>query len=504
MLHSALRNSLNFKRIPAEMSPRVKKWGLFAVRWGIAVAGIWYVIVNISWRDQVLVLDPSNHPHKVRLAEPWDETAPNVTVFDPVPGRDNPIIPVSELVNEADREQVTLRIDGKLQTRPLLAVDLNDDLRNAKVLRVLVENSQKTRGEWFDASLVEEGGDGSGEGGGYDVRVPYPIVQSGIGHMLHKADPVFLWAAVLIFPITFLITGFRWHLLLTALDIHLGPARAFIINMVGAFYNTFMPGSTGGDVLKAYYAAKHTPLRTRAVISVIIDRAIGLVALIILGGAMAAMQWDEPACRQIAIGSAAVISAMTLGLFVFYTPALRRATGLDFILRRLPMQTQVRKAVDAMEVYRRRPWLLLVALLGSFPVHGTVILSAMFAGMAFNLPLSPQYYWVAVPVIVLSGALPISPQGAGVMEFFAIVLTRSHGCTVAQAFALTMSIRLVQIIWNLTGGIFVLRGGYHAPTAKEQAEQEAEESSKSQIPNPKQAAMGEEEMKAGEPSAFSS
>ena len=73
-------------------------------------------------------------------------------------------------------------------------------------------------------------------------------------------------------------------------------------------------------------------------------------------------------------------------------------------------------------------------------------------------------------MIVLSGSIPISPQGAGVMEFFAILLTRSHGVTISQAFALTMSIRVVQILWNLTGGIFVLRGGFHAPTEAEQHE----------------------------------
>jgi hypothetical protein len=75
---------------------------------------------------------------------------------------------------------------------------------------------------------------------------------------------------------------------------------------------------------------------------------------------------------------------------------------------------------------------------------------------------------VVVPVVVLSGSIPISPQGAGVMEFFAILLTKSKGCTVSEAFALTMSIRLVQILWNLTGGLFVLRGGFHTPTEQEQ------------------------------------
>ena len=448
------------------MSPTTKKWAKFAIRWGIALAGVWYVATNITWRDQVLVLGADNYPLKVRLAEPWNEKASTVTLLDPVPGVEGNVVPVSALVNEADQKTVTLRLPEGAQARQLLALDLTSDLKSAR--RVLVDDPVIKKGIWFDASQVI---------GGYSVRVPFPLVQSGLKHMLQGADPAFLWAAMLIFPVTFLITGLRWHLLLKALDIHLGLARAFVINMVGAFYNTFMPGSTGGDVLKAYYVAKHTHLRTRAVMSVIVDRAIGLVALIILGGSMAALQWHVPACRQIAIGAAGLIGALVVGLLVFYAPPLRRLTGLDFIMRRLPMQTQVNKAIETMEIYRRRPWLVLGALVGSLPVHMTVVMSAMFAGMAFKLPLGLPYYWVIVPVVVLAGSIPISPQGAGVMEFFAILLTRTHGCTVAQAFALTMSIRIVQIAWNLTGGIFVLRGGYHAPTAKEQAEQEAEDQS---------------------------
>ena len=87
----------------------------------------------------------------------------------------------------------------------------------------------------------------------------------------------------------------------------------------------------------------------------------------------------------------------------------------------------------------------------------------------------PVFATVCALVIVLAGSIPISPQGAGVMEFFAILLTKRQGCTVSQAFALTMSIRLVQILWNLTGGIFVLRGGFHTPTQDEQKSLEIDE-----------------------------
>ena len=226
-------------------------------------------------------------------------------------------------------------------------------------------------------------------------------------------------------------------------------------------------------MLKAWYASKQTTNRTRAVMSVLVDRAIGLLALILIGGATAALQWHIPACRKVALAAAAIWVCFLLGLAVFFVPTLHRLSGLDFMLSKLPMQKQVRGAVDAMHRYGERPWMMLWTLIISLPVHAAVVVSAMFAGMAFGLPLAWTYYWVCVPVIVLSGAIPISPQGAGVMEAFAVLLTRGQGVTVSQAFALTMSIRLVQILWNLSGGIFVLRGGYHAPNADEQRGLEA-------------------------------
>jgi hypothetical protein len=183
-------------------------------------------------------------------------------------------------------------------------------------------------------------------------------------------------------------------------------------------------------------------------------------------------------CLQVALGALVIIVGTAVGLTVFSLPALRRTTGLDFVLRRLPMQKQVTKATEALELYMRRPMTLLGMMVVTFPVHITVIVSVMLAGLALAppLPLKPWYYGVVVPGVVLAGSIPISPQGAGVMEFFAILLTRPQGATVSQAFALTMSIRLVQIVWNLTGGFFVIKGGYHAPTEKEQETLEDEAS----------------------------
>jgi hypothetical protein len=294
--------------------------------------------------------------------------------------------------------------------------------------------------------------------------------------MVRNANVDYIFAALAIFPLTIVITSFRWHELLKALDIRLTIERTFVLNMVGLFWNTIIPtGSTGGDFLKAFYVAKQTHHRTRAVMSVVVDRAVGLIALIILGGTMAAMQSHIHRCRQVAVASFAIILLVVIAMLVFFVPALRKLSGLDFILGRLPMQKQVKHAQETLHIYGKRPFLALGALVISFPVHMVVITAAQLCGIAFGLHISLFYYWMAVPVIVLAAAIPISPQGAGVMEYFAILLLEPQGVTVAQAFALTMSIRLTQIFWNLTGFFFVVRGGYHTPSQIEQHQVELED-----------------------------
>jgi uncharacterized protein (TIRG00374 family) len=464
------------------MTDKTKKWLKFALRWTIAAAGITFVLWKIEFHDRVTVLHRADgRPVSVRvLGEPRDADA-TFRILLPLPTRDGGqleerVVPRGDLWVEPDvgksrlltdpqtgqptpngpKYRILAALAGKLAPR---AVGASEGRREAQ--RLLVEHPDT---EALSAVGPEAVAD-------KDARfVSSPLVDVGLIRLVRNARWKFLVAALALLPISFLLTSYRWKILLDALEIHIGATRTFVINMVGAFYNSFMPGSTGGDLVKAYYVAKHTDLRTRAVLSVLVDRVIGLVALIILGGTMAALQFHLRECARVAVASAVLLGVVAVGLLVFYHPTLHRLTGLDFILKRLPMQRQVHKAVEAMHMYGRRPKEPLKALLLSFPVHITTILSATLAGMAFDLPLGVLYYWVVVPVIALSGAIPISPQGAGVMEFTAIALTEPRGATPGQAVALAMSIRLGQIFWNLVAGLFVLRGGYHAPTQKEQHE----------------------------------
>lgn len=442
------------------MSVSKKRWIGSVLRWGIAIAGITYVLWNMRFHDRVRLLSPAPglQLEEVRV---WNDASENDATF--AVGPDQRTVPRTDLWTLPDRKVVETPDPAKpttLKNWKLIAARPAGDLPGPAAELLVEDPDTKARRIISPGMVISQS----------PVHVSYPLVEVGVTRMVREADWIYLAIAILLMPISYFLTSYRWHVLLQSQQIRIGLARTFVINMVGAFYNSFMPGSTGGDVAKAYYSSKYTEHRTRAVFTVIVDRIIGLLALLLLGGVMAALQWHVPECRKVAIGAGIILFATFLGLVVFYQPTLRRRTGLDWLLGRLPMQGQVTHLVHAMDLYGKQPAAVLWAFVCSFPVHVTTILSATMSGQAFHLPLSLFYYWVIVPVIALVGAIPISPQGAGVMEFFAVRLTIHHGVTVAQAFALVLSIRLVTIFWNLLAGIFVLRGGYHAPTEAEQHE----------------------------------
>ncbi|MEM6315955.1 MAG: lysylphosphatidylglycerol synthase transmembrane domain-containing protein, partial [Planctomycetota bacterium] len=412
---------------------RVIGWLRFALRWGIAIAGITWVITQLTIRDQTLVLDEANLPRAAAIVTALPGEGYEVEYHD-----DGTVetVPRSRLVRGPDREHVD--VDG-VET-DLLGMRLGEVDRQPVVRSLLVRDGDA--GRWIEPELATVDDEP------YRLSLEQPLIQIGIVHLVADADPLLLVLGVLAFPITFLLTAVRWQKLLQGVGIVLPFARTFALNMVGLFYSSFLLGSTGGDVIKAVYAARQTSAKGRAVISVLFDRGVGLVALIILGGGGAIYGWvtaggDTPtgqACRQVAVISGVVLVGLCVGAFVLFHPASRDRFGIVDLLPKLPGAGRTKGLIEALEDYARRPGLVVYAIFLTFPVHLAVILTGYLGGIAFGLDVTPMYYLVAIPVIVLVGSLPITPQGAGVQEFFAVLLLQRQGVTVGQAFALVLFI----------------------------------------------------------------
>ena len=76
----------------------------------------------------------------------------------------------------------------------------------------------------------------------------------------------------------------RWWLLLRAIGLKVEPKRTFLLTWIGNFFNTTLPGAITGDVVKGYYVIRSEKEegRTRAFMTLLIDRFVGLFGLVVM------------------------------------------------------------------------------------------------------------------------------------------------------------------------------------------------------------------------------
>ncbi|MCX7934416.1 MAG: flippase-like domain-containing protein [Planctomycetota bacterium] len=108
-----------------------------------------------------------------------------------------------------------------------------------------------------------------------------------------KPGRAYLVAPAVLLLLASMVAAFaRYRWLVRAVAIELGYGDSIRIGFIGAFFNTFLLGSVGGDVVRMAYVIRETGKRAAAVASVAMDRLIGLLGVICLAGA--ALLWCWP------------------------------------------------------------------------------------------------------------------------------------------------------------------------------------------------------------------
>jgi len=98
---------------------------------------------------------------------------------------------------------------------------------------------------------------------------------------LSRARWEWLLAAFVSFGVCLLAGSWRWQQLLRVQSIRLPLSQTWLITMIGFFFNQFLIGSTGGDLVKGFYAIRQAPERkAKAALSIVMDRVMGLVAIL--------------------------------------------------------------------------------------------------------------------------------------------------------------------------------------------------------------------------------
>src|SRR3954462_5434509 len=124
-------------------------------------------------------------------------------------------------------------------------------------------------------------------------------------------------AGVFAYAVVEIAAALRWHVLLRVQGIRLTFPRISGLFLIGMFYNQFLPGGTGGDIIKSYLLLKETDKKAGGLLAVVFDRLIGLVALVTITVALVSLRFDWLWNTPVTVESGGVTPRRLLLLLLF-------------------------------------------------------------------------------------------------------------------------------------------------------------------------------------------
>lgn len=250
-----------------------------------------------------------------------------------------------------------------------------------------------------------------------------------IGSSYHRSD----WDALvdadkrwpLLIVAFFLVLGghivsfARWFFFVRTLGVTFSLWEAIRLGFLGNLFNFVSLGAVGGDLFKAIAASRHTPgKRTEVAVSVLVDRAIGLLGLLIVVALSLQIHWVILSTNLKYIHFGAWLFS-GLGLFSL---ALVTALGdrlLPAWVNQLPVVGRtVYRAARAGLLFYKKPGLVLLMVLMSCLVHAFLTLGMLMVSKSLFYDSSPGIgeHFMVVPPAFAAAALPLTPGGIGVQE----------------------------------------------------------------------------------------
>lgn len=293
-------------------------------------------------------------------------------------------------------------------------------------------------------------------------------------------DPRWVIAAFFCFVPTLLVVSWRWRMLLGVHGVHLRFWRVFELTMIGQFFSLVGVGTTGGDVVKIFYAARAVPQRRAAVaFTVVVDRVIGLVALLLFGVALSLPNLNLFLSHHDTKYATAAFYVFALGgvtasVLACVGPFLMKSRSLRAVIKKLPFIHRLSSLFMAYEHTAKALGTNFLALAGSLPSHVSVMMMGYCLLRAMDIQPMPNFFIICAIIAMVNMliALPVSVSGVGVRETLFIMFFALVDIDKAQAVSFSLTFFGLNILWSMIGAPFYLlyRHETHTPAPNVAAE----------------------------------
>ncbi len=275
-----------------------------------------------------------------------------------------------------------------------------------------------------------------------------------IGALLVQVRPSWLSLALAGYLAVNGILGIRLQQVLGALGVMLPLPLLIRLSFIGMFFNNFLPTSTGGDVVKAYYIGRSADVAWIAWVGVVVDRALGSATFLLLALMALVTRPNDQLLGRIGwwyVAAGLCVGCVVIGAMVWARGMLRRGGAPAWCVRLQPLlvlMDQRSRVLGRMGL--AAIWSLATQLLG--------VVAMLCLSRSLGLPIGLMELLLVMPLVAAASMVP-SINGLGVRESALVLcLERSVGRDSALALALLLLAMLIAI--SLVGGVlYAVQGG---------------------------------------------
>lgn len=266
---------------------------------------------------------------------------------------------------------------------------------------------------------------------------------------LSRITPGTLAAALLLQFLCISFATLRWQSVLRAYGaVHLPPLLSLMrVYFVGQFYNTYLPGAVGGDVLRGVATRKafREGGATTSVAVVFVERALGLAGILLAVALAVPFETGSHVARDflpyLALG--------LLGVFVLVAAIAHAPRVAHYVPRAIGT---IMRGLPVLERYGALTVATLISLTIQFFLIGCghVVVSSIYPEARFTDSM------LAVPLAAAAAFFPLSVAGAGPRDAVLVSLYALFGVPRPAATATALVLLFAALLVGASGGILQL------------------------------------------------
>ncbi len=248
----------------------------------------------------------------------------------------------------------------------------------------------------------------------------------------------FLILCLIITLIAIFLMSVRWYgFCVYFLNIRPKISTLYSYYLIGNFFNIFLPGAIGGDVVRTQKLISNFKVKIKqASLITIAERVLGLYGLLILLNVGLLLK-NYPLQLEFISKIPFVIYILSFLCLVAFIPVSK------FILKRKNVEVSYKFITET----------ILILLLAQF---GDIIIAYILSNhLGATLPFSTFVF--IMPLVYLATVLPISLGGLGVREGTFAGLMLLYGVPTSLSIIISFTMYLIKVVVGMLGGIIYLK-----------------------------------------------